>query len=80
MKRTLSKPSMRYIQTSRIKRQGTEKIKHNGGDISNVIDEIDPDALPIFVARDIGKMPNIDFNHVDISSLSCDITLCKIKQ
>ena len=27
-----------------------------------------------------GKLPNIDFNHVDVSSLSREITMCKNKQ
>ena len=61
----------------RIKRQGADKIKNNIDDIYKVLDETDPDALPIFVARDLGKLPIIDFNHVDMSTMSRDITACK---
>ena len=32
------------------------------------------------MARDLGKLPTIDFNHVDVSSLSREITICKNKQ
>ena len=50
----------------RIKRQGADKTKNNIDDIYKVLDETDPDALSIFVARDLGKLPSIiDFNHVD---------------
>ena len=64
----------------RIKRQGADKIKNNIDDIYKVLDETDPDALPIFVARDLGKLPIIDFNHVDMSTMSRDITACKTNQ
>ena len=34
----------------RIKRQGVDKTKNNIDDIYKVLDETDPDVLPIFVA------------------------------
>jgi len=68
------------LKNRRIKRQGSERAKNNIDDISKVLDEIDPNHIPIFVARDLGKLPNIDFNHVDVSSLSREITMCKKKQ
>ena len=54
----------------RIKRQGADKTKNNIDDIYKVLDETDPNALPIFVARDLGKQPTIDFNRVDILTIS----------
>ena len=62
----------------RIRRQGADKTKNNIDDIYKVHGETDPDALPIFIARDRGKLPSIDFNHIDTSTLSRDITACKI--
>ena len=64
----------------RIKRQGADKTKNNIDDIYKVLDETDPDALPIFVARDLGKLPTIDFDHVAMSTMSRDITACKNNQ
>ena len=64
------------LKHRRIKRQGADKAKHNVDDISKILDEADPDAIPIYVARDLGKLPTIDFNHVDMSTLSHEITTC----
>ena len=58
------------LKHRRIKRQGADKAKHNVDDISKILDEVDPDAIPIYVARDHGKLPTIDFNHVDMSTLT----------
>ena len=67
------------LKHRRIKRQGADKAKHNVDDISKILDEVDPDAIPIYVARDLGKLPTIAFNHVDMSTLSREITTCKSK-
>ena len=67
------------LKHRRIKRQGADKAKHNVDDISKILDEADPGAIPINVARDRGKLPTIDFNHVDMSTLSREITTCKSK-
>ena len=66
------------LKHRRIK-QGVDKAKHNVEDISKVLDEVDPDAIPIYVARDLGKLPTVDFNYVDMSTLSREITTCKSK-
>ena len=67
------------LKHRRIKRQGADKAKHNVDDISKILDEADPDAIPIYVACDLSKLPTIDFNHVDMSTLSREITTCKNK-
>ena len=51
----------------------------NVDDISKVLDEIDPNNIPIFVARDLAKLPSVDLNHVNVFSLSRDISMCKNK-
>ena len=58
------------LKQRRIKRQGADKTKNNIDDIYKVLDETDPDALPTFVVRD----------HVDMSTLSRDITACTNNQ
>ena len=65
------------LKNRRIKRQGSDRAKNNidDDDISKVLDEIDPNHIPIFEARDLSKLPTIDFNHVDVSSLSSEITI-----
>ena len=67
------------LKHRRIKRQEADKAKHNVDDILKILDEVDPDAIPIYVAHDLGKLPTIDFNHVDMSTLSREITTCKSK-
>ena len=67
------------LKRRRIKRQGADKAKHKVDDISKILDEVDPDAIPIYVARDLGTLPTIDFNHVDMSTLSREITTSKSK-
>ena len=60
------------LKHRRIKRQGADKAKHNVDDISKILDEADPDAIPIYVACDLSKLPTIDFNHVDMSTRKRD--------
>ena len=43
------------LKHRRIKRQGADKAKHNVDDISKILDEVDPDAIPIYVTHDLGK-------------------------
>ena len=60
-----------------IKRKWADKGEHNVDDISKVSDEVDSDAIPINVAGDLGELPSIDFNHVDTSTFSREITTCQ---
>ncbi|CAG4992498.1 unnamed protein product [Colias eurytheme] len=41
------------------------------------IDATDPERLPIFVARDLHKLPPVTFDHVDVTRLLRDINLLK---
>lgn len=41
----------------------------------NLIKETDPESLPIFVARDLQKLPPVTFDHVDVTRLLKDIII-----
>ncbi|XP_026333238.1 uncharacterized protein LOC113240203 [Hyposmocoma kahamanoa] len=53
------------------KRQG--KTLRNVGDIVCLLKETDPEEIPIFVARDLQKLPPVHFDHVDVTRLLKDI-------
>lgn len=48
-------------------------------DIIALLKVIDPDVTPIFVARQLEKLPPITFDHLDVTKLLKDITLLKSK-
>ncbi|XP_063367591.1 uncharacterized protein LOC134658747 [Cydia amplana] len=53
---------------------------HQRRDIDDIIDlarETDPDKFPVFVARDLHKLPPIDFDSVDLTSLLKDMVVLK---
>lgn len=49
------------------KRQG--KTQRNLDDIVTLLKETDPENIPIFVARDLEKLPPITFDHIDVTPL-----------
>ena len=53
------------------KRQG--KTLRNIEDIVYLLKETDPEEIPIFVARDLQKLPPVHFDHVDVTRLLKDI-------
>ncbi|XP_045494847.1 uncharacterized protein LOC123693696 [Colias croceus] len=60
-----------------IRRKGDDKIKKNIKDIIKVLKETDPDDQPIFVARDLNRLPPITFDYVDVTRLLKDLTFLK---
>lgn len=46
-------------------------------EIVKLIKEYQPDALPIFVARNLNKLPAVSFDHIDITAFLKDMTLLK---
>ncbi|XP_063536187.1 uncharacterized protein LOC134745969 [Cydia strobilella] len=53
---------------------------HQRRDIDDIIDlarETDPDKFPVFVAKDLHKLPPIDFDSVDLTSLLKDMVVLK---
>lgn len=54
-------------------RKRAGKTARNIDDIICLIKEIDPNELPVFVARDLQKLPPVTFDHVDVTRLLKDI-------
>lgn len=63
------------VETSRreIKRRKEGKSQRDIEDIITLIKEIDPELLPIFVARDLHKLPPVTFDHLDATRILRDI-------
>lgn len=60
-----------------IQRKGEDKKKKCIKDVIKLLKEVDPDCLPTFVARDLGRLPPVSFDHVDVSRLMKDIICMK---
>ncbi|XP_064076293.1 uncharacterized protein LOC135194609 [Vanessa tameamea] len=56
-------------------RKGRGKENRLLHDIINVFKVTDPDVLPVFVARDLEKLPPITFDHLDVSKLLKDLMI-----
>ena len=56
-------------------RKGKGKENRLLHDIINIFKITEPDVLPIFVARDLEKLPPITFDHLDVSKLLKDLML-----
>lgn len=57
----------------KIVRRKDGKTKRNIEDIICFFKEVDPDCIPIFVARDLQKLPPISIDHIDAVSMMKDI-------
>ncbi|VVC97648.1 unnamed protein product [Leptidea sinapis] len=53
-----------------IQRKGEDRKKKN-------MKEVDPDAQPTFVARDLSRLPPVSFDHVHVTRLLKDMSLMK---
>jgi hypothetical protein len=53
----------------KIQRKGGEKTVQNMKDIMDVLYQMDPDNIPVFVARDLSKLPPVTYDHIDVSVL-----------
>lgn len=60
---------------SKTVRKGKGKENRLLHDIINVFKVTDPDALPVFVAKDLEKLPPITFDHLDVKKLLKDLML-----
>lgn len=67
-----AKTSVRLITRARDGR-GKKDLQ----DIFKVFLETDPDDVPIYVARDLNKLPPVTFDHVDVTRLLKDIVLLR---
>ncbi|CAB3262311.1 unnamed protein product [Arctia plantaginis] len=46
-------------------------------DIVKIIKETEPDCLPVFVARDLNKLPPVTFDHIDVTTFLKEMSLLK---
>lgn len=60
-----------------ITRKGDRKNLRDIEDIISLMKQTNPDLIPIFVARDLQKLPPISFDHVDVTRLLKDNLLLK---
>lgn len=58
-----------------IKRKNKGKEQRDLMDIVNVFQSMEPDLFPIFVARDLERLPPILFDHLDCTKLLKDLLL-----
>ncbi|XP_026726585.1 uncharacterized protein LOC113493016 [Trichoplusia ni] len=56
-------------------RKGKGKDNRVLNDIVAIFKTTEPDLLPVFVARDLEKLPPITFDHLDVSKLLKDLVL-----
>lgn len=66
-----------YLQTKRSTRRGEGKSQRQLCDIVKQIKDTDPGQLPVFVAKDLNRLPPVTFDHVDVSTLLRDILTLK---
>lgn len=60
-----------------VQRKSKGKASRNVGDIINIMKSVDPELIPIFVARELSKLPPITFDHIDVTRLLKDILVLK---
>lgn len=60
-----------------ITRKGDGKMFRDIEDIIGFFKETDPEIIPIFVARDLNKLPPISFDHIDVTRLLKDLLILK---
>lgn len=63
------------VEKAKIKRKNKGKEQRDLVDIINVFRSVEPDQFPIFVARDLEKLPPILFDHLDCTKLLKDLLL-----
>lgn len=59
----------------KIVRKNNGKSKRDLADVITILKEVDPELVPIFVAKDLHKLPPVTFDHVDATRLLKDILL-----
>ncbi|CAG4954359.1 unnamed protein product [Colias eurytheme] len=58
-------------------RKGDSRSVKNVQDIIKTLKETEPDHLPIFVARDLHKIPPVTFDHLDVTKILKELTSLK---
>ncbi|KAJ0174333.1 hypothetical protein K1T71_010479 [Dendrolimus kikuchii] len=57
-----------------VQRKGDDKKKKNIKDVIRLLKEVDPDMQPIFVAKDLNRLPPVTFDYIDVTRLLKEIT------
>lgn len=67
------------VQTSirNITRKNKGKKNRNLEDIISIFKQTDPEKIPIFVARDLQKLPPVTFDHIDVTKLLKDLLVLR---
>ncbi|XP_063392099.1 uncharacterized protein LOC134677558 [Cydia fagiglandana] len=61
------------INKRKILRKGEGREQRDLEDIISVFKNTDPEFMPIFVARDLDKLPPLSYDHIDVSKLLKDL-------
>ena len=56
-----------------IARRGPERSQQNMSDILDILHKTDPENLPLFGVYDLNRLPPLDMNSVDVTSMFMDI-------
>lgn len=59
----------------KVSRRNDKKTHRNLDDIISVFKQTDPELTPIFVAKDLQKLPPVTFDHVDVTKLLKDLLI-----
>lgn len=59
----------------KVNRRGTAKTERDLFDIITLLKETDPEAVPVFVARELHKLPPVTFDHLDATRLLKDLLI-----
>lgn len=62
-----------------VQRKGEDKNKKNLKDIIKLLKESEPSGHPSFVAKDLNKLPPVNFDHVDVTRLLKDLNSMKLE-
>lgn len=56
-----------------MKSRRVDKVQRDLEDMATLLLNTDPEKTPLFVARDLHKLPPVDFKHVDVTRLLKDL-------
>lgn len=63
--------------TKKIMRRKEGSEQKNVQEIIKLIKEFEPDCLPVFVAKDLNKLPAVSFDHIDVTTFLKEMALLK---
>lgn len=59
--------------SGRMKSRRVDKVQRDLEDMATLLLNTDPEKTPLFVAKDLHKLPPVDFKHVDVTRLLKDL-------